>query len=169
MWTYDNVTCKHIRRNAMGYTHYFSHEATTQDKWAAIVKDCETLRQNLPDSFGIAGGDGTGDPVFNNDEIVFNGLDSVNESHETFAISRGGAVLRSYMDKDRMPFAFCKTAHKPYDVLVCACLLAYKHHSPNTMELSSDGDSEEWEEAENLVYDVLGYSAKYKDLGRKQE
>ena len=149
----------------MGYTHYFSHDATTQNKWANILHDCELLAENMPAKIAIAGGNGYGDPVFNRDEIVFNGAGE--NGHETFAISRGGPVLQPYMDESSMPFAFCKTARKPYDLLVCACLLVYKYHSAATMELSSDGDSEDWTEAENFVQEVLGHEIPYEELRRQ--
>jgi len=154
-----------IGRNTMGYTHYFSHKATTDDKWAAILKDCKILAENMPAEITIAGGDGTGEPVFNDDEIVFNGAED--ESHETFAISKSGAGYREWEDTTSLPFAFCKTVRKPYDVLVCACLLVYKCHSPETMELSSDGNAESWEEAENFIFEVLGYEKVFEEVRMK--
>ena len=48
-------------------------------------------------------------------------------------------------------FDFCKTARKPYDVVVCAALLAIKHHQGDNVEIRSDGDfGDEWQPAYRL-------------------
>lgn len=52
-------------------------------------------------------------------------------------------------------FAFCKTARKPYDLLVCSTLLLYKHFWPE-VQISSDGDFEDWESAIEHVKNVTG-------------
>jgi hypothetical protein len=142
----------------MGYTHYFRHGETTEDKWAAIVEDCKTLHDNLPGDIWIAGWDGTGKPVFDKDKIRFNGAKPA--AYETFQISRK-PERNGWEDERRMPFKFCKTARQPYDLFVCACLLVYKRHSPDTMELGSDGDAVDWVDAERFVHAVLGYNASF--------
>jgi len=43
----------------------------------------------------------------------------------------------------------------------------YKCHSPETMELSSDGNAESWEEAENFIFEVLGYEKVFEEVRRK--
>ena len=71
-------------------------------------------------------------------------------NHETFDIKwfpSGGAVK-----------GFCKTARKPYDILVCVSLLAFNHafDNPDVFTFSSDGDNEEWETAKNLFVRITG-------------
>jgi len=100
-----------------------------------------------------------GPPIFDTDEIWFNGTDKdftpkdekdhPELSHETFTLFRKGSV----------GFCFCKTAQKPYDLMVQACLLVYRHYSPDTINLGSDGDEEDWEAAVDFVHHVLGYWA----------
>jgi hypothetical protein len=148
----------------MGYTHYFHHKKTAKKKWAAIVKDCKTLQAKLPKTILIDGCCAFPEPQFNDEEILFNGTDKgftwkqhqkgeyPKNGHETFSLSQKG---------DR---SFCKTARKSYDLLVCACLLVYKHHSPLTMELGSDGDNEDWADAENFVNKHLGYTVQFTEV-----
>lgn len=41
-------------------------------------------------------------------------------------------------------FAFCKTARKPYDTVVVACLAILKYRLGNAVEVSSDGTAGDW-------------------------
>jgi hypothetical protein len=64
--------------------------------------------------------------------------------HETFYVAR---VFRDGYRQERRPgsglfFQCCKTARKPYDLAVVACLTALKVRVPE-VELSSDGSFEE--------------------------
>ena len=153
----------------MGYTHYFKHKKTSKINWALIVEDCKKLRVKLPKDIYIDGCSAFPDPQFTDKKIYFNGTDKgftfeqrktgeyPENSHETFELLAEGSN----------GFCFCKTARKPYDLLVCACLLVYKHHSPATMDLGSDGDSEDWADAEKFVKDVLGYKVKYSEVNNR--
>jgi len=40
---------------------------------------------------------------------------------------------------------FCKTARKPYDTVVVACLIVLKHYLGDNVRVASDGDSEDWD------------------------
>ena len=156
----------------MGYTHYFPHKAVTKAVWKKILADCKKLYEHMPEGVYLDGCsrgraasrayDGTGPmidygPIFSDDEIWFNGTDPdfgdqegyPDFAHETFTLFRKGSG----------GFCFCKTARKPYDVMVTACLLVYKHHSPGTIELGSDGNAGEWAEAIQFVGEVLHYVA----------
>jgi len=124
----------------MGYTHYFEHTEISQEVWDKIVLDCKLVCKDQPIEDDLDGSE----PKFTNTFITFNGVDY--DGHETFDLNRKGSA----------GFTFCKTAAKPYDLAVTACLLIYKHHSPDTMILSSDGDDEDWVDAKKLVWDILG-------------
>ena len=151
----------------MGYTHYFEHTAVTEEVWGKILTDCRKLKKKLPSRSLSAGGyckdqelvigDGGGEKklrVFGSKkQIIFNGFPD-EMAHETFSLFRDGSD----------GFEFCKTARKPYDLLVCACLVVYHYHSQETVKLGSDGDMEDWAPAIDFVSNVLGpkYAMKFK-------
>jgi len=110
----------------MGYTHYWTPKRFTQLQWREYTTATKKLHANLPkstdtaggyhknDPLEIAGGNGDGNPVFSERTMVdFNGKDEL--GHETFRI---------YADYQKNHGDFCKTARKPYDLLVVACLIA---------------------------------------------
>jgi hypothetical protein len=126
----------------MGYTSYWKGDTTCADNVWAICLD--ELREVIKAAgIPLAGGHGTGQPVLDMVHICFNGKGEA--SHETFMISRG-----------KIEFEFCKTAQKPYDIVVCAALIILNHHIP-TLIVSSDGDGEDWKEAIELCKQTLGY------------
>jgi hypothetical protein len=95
----------------------------------------------------IRGGLGEGTPMINESQVWFNGDAKKGLDHETFGIK--------WFDNQRT-HDFCKTARKPYDLLVCVSLLAFKHafDNPVVFRFSSDGDNAEWEDARNLYMDI---------------
>jgi hypothetical protein len=138
----------------MGYTHYWTPKQTSEKKFKEFSETCKKLHDNLPersesagDYFNdkpivIKGWDGTGEPIFDEKQVRFNGDESENLNHETFAID--------FPDTD---WNFCKTARKPYDLLVSACLLAAKQILG--YEISSDGDMEDWKPAIEFYNSVV--------------
>jgi len=112
----------------MGYTHYWTPKAeNTKKEFKEFSEACKKLHDNLPettdtaggyskaDPLEIRGGIGEGEPAFTADVVWFNGNAERDLDHETFGISR--------TNTDNL-WNFCKTARKPYDLLVVACLLA---------------------------------------------
>jgi len=138
----------------MGYTHYYKTKKVTDEKFEKFSKMSEKLYENLPkktnsaggffldDNLEIAGSDGTGKPTFNNDIVSFNGKEEL--SHETFIVEN--------VDNDE----FCKTARKPYDLLVVACLIA----AMQTIDLtfSSDGFNERKSHCDDLQSGIDFYN-----------
>jgi hypothetical protein len=112
----------------MGYTHYWIGKKSTRENWNKFVEACKKLYANLPantksaggyyenEPLEIAGGNGKGKPVFNNKTVCFNGkIGAKDLAYETFWIDKNVPDdLHTY----------CKTARKPYDLLVVACLIA---------------------------------------------
>ena len=82
----------------------------------------------------LAGGNGTGEPVFDDECVCFNGLftPETDFSHETCCIQLD--------EPDNFEFDFCKTNEKPYDVAVCLTLLCFKDSFGDDFTYSSDGD-----------------------------
>lgn len=56
-----------------------------------------------------------------------------------------------------MAFMFCKTAYKPYDKYVTACLVLAKRHFGKDVKVSSDGEIKDWEKGIDLVRNTFGY------------
>lgn len=66
---------------SMGYTHYWYREQKiAPDVFKAIVSDFEKVRPHL--HVELAGGQGEGEPTFNDVTVDFNGVGD--DSHETF-------------------------------------------------------------------------------------
>jgi len=138
----------------MGYTHYWTPKVAEPKKWKEFVKTCKTLHKALPeytDTAGgycedeeleICGGGGTGKPKFTNKEVWFNGNEDKGLDHETL-----------YLAPDKLDWNFCKTARKPYDLLVVAVLIAA--HDILDYEVSSDGNWDDWKPGVNFYFDTL--------------
>lgn len=146
----------------MGYTHYYYLPAEIdQDTFDAAVADI----QKVAEASGVPLGDweGEGSPEFTRDTIGLNGVGD--EGHETFRVDR---VYQSpypgrepMTDDDGRVFHFCKTARKPYDVVVAAALIALKHRLGEAVHVSSDGNDEEWAEGKALAQSALGFGDDY--------
>jgi hypothetical protein len=149
----------------MGYTHYWYQKRDfTREEWKQIAvtsRAVSLISTHGADSppITIRGWDGTGKAQFTNDEITFNGDRDNAEDHETFRLNRVMPDLTTQpwrVEAGKTDyFASCKTAQKPYDILVCAVLLIAKHVAPTAIDYSSDGDKEEWRGAELLANKTL--------------
>lgn len=82
-------------------------------------------------------------------------------SHEGFILSRTFEPYTNQTKSHGMWFDFCKTAFKPYDLAVTACLVIAKHHFKNDIVVSSDGEMENWVEAMTLCEMELGYGMDF--------
>jgi hypothetical protein len=113
----------------MGY----QKRAFTESEWLKVMMTAREVINSLPKDM-IMGGNGTGYPITNKDEICFNGNEIDDQYHETFHITKA-----KYAD-----FNFCKTASKPYDVAVVAVLCLVEHIAPGVLNIGSDGNSKDW-------------------------
>ena len=86
-----------------------------------------------------------GAPIADKKHIFFNGCGYEDADHETFELT-----------PTKNSFSFCKTARKPYDLAVQACLLVAHYHAPSSISFSSDGDADEWQAAIDLVAEATG-------------
>lgn len=141
----------------MGYTHYWTQpRALTADEMAEIgdvvtrliaeadgktTKTAGGYHTNVP--LKVRNGLGVDEPEITTAVISFNGDDVGDQGHETFQIAA-----------DRPGWDFCKTARKPYDVVVTATL-AYLAARWD-FKVSSDGDPDDWVEGLKLAETVLG-------------
>jgi hypothetical protein len=58
--------------------------------------------------------------------------------------------------RDGKRFACCKTAYRPYDVVVTAILIAAKRHFGAAITVASDGEDKDWEDGRMLVEVACG-------------
>lgn len=115
----------------MGYTHYWKNaQEINPEQWGQFKSKCEKIISTLSDILEVKEVSG--------DLIHFNGIGE--DSHEDF-----------YVTREAIDFEFCKTARKPYDLPVCMCLLALKAVC-NWVDISSDGDQDDWENAEEEYF-----------------
>ncbi len=148
----------------MGYTHYWylnkkSEGANGIDeptRFGEAIIDMEKIVS--ASRVLLAGWDGEGDPEVSVDEISFNGIGDA--GHETFTFQRFGTQEERLAplgaeDKEK-DFAFCKTAQKPYDVVVVACLAVAAQVIGDGIEVSTDGESKDWEEGVAFASRILG-------------
>ena len=158
----------------MGYTHYHNQlRPMTPEEFQSFGRDVEKLVAELgsiPDvgqfefRFGKLGSlewppksplfvkpEGVdGDSIVEAEAVGFNGCgpggsDEEDWGHETFLVEREGSG-----------FQFTKTQRKPYDALVCACLLALADSAPAAWEISTDGSVESWAPGYLLAKHALG-------------
>jgi hypothetical protein len=128
-----------------GYSHYFTwRKAPDEVRLKACIQDLSRVTAAANES--LAGPDGVGSPVVELLKIAFNGRAA--EAHEPFLFP------------GHPGFNFCKTFAKPYDAAVTACLLvARDHFPPDTLEIRSDGDWQDWTEGARLYQHVFGRPA----------
>lgn len=50
---------------------------------------------------------------------------------------------------------FCKTEYRPYDLVLCAILISYKHHFKDVVRVSSDGNAADWKMAAEWWQDMF--------------
>jgi hypothetical protein len=117
----------------MGYSHYFTmSKNTTEDQIAKMIKFANTAIELFgADQIANGMGDGGTKPQVEKEIIRLNGVEE--DSHETFLLPFNSGE-----------WEFCKTAQKPYDTLVVACLI-FAEQNNVIKEWSSDGDSEDHE------------------------
>lgn len=138
----------------MGYTHYFTKNGTHREDSRLFEMFSAGARTIIEyavkyDSIQIADGMGTkaGAWEATNDIVVFNGLGK--DSHETFhfhLVGRG--------------FNFCKTAYKPYDAVVTACLIHMKNVYGDLVDIGSDGSWGDWKDGAHLYRNATGLTAE---------
>lgn len=154
----------------MGYSHYIRRpRELDRERFMSFKEDVRKLYHNLPEHSSSAGAyymgepleirgtDGKGQPIISVDGICFNGDADNNMDCETFNIPR---VIRkvdefSQVDDKGLHFDFCKTSRKPYDLLVCATLMALKHHFGGKVKVSSDGEQDDWKPANEFYEKTL--------------
>lgn len=65
------------------------------------------------------------------------------------------------VDPSWWPQVLTKTNLFPYDLVVTAALIAAKHHLGSGIQIRSDGEDRDWEDARQICQAVLGYGQEY--------
>lgn len=143
----------------MGYTHYWTFKKAPKGQASQIeanyqlaLRQCQRVLRSYnadlksqdekhPDRLS---GYSVHTKVSQYGGLNFNGVADL--SHETF-------TAREHFSQNEN-FNFCKTAQKPYDQCVTACLIILKHYLGDVLDVSSDGDASDWTEGLNLAKSV---------------
>lgn len=131
----------------MGYTHYWKVKPkASKTKYTAALKDIKAIVESNETWVLLADLDGNAGttPELKNG-IAFNGIGE--NSHESFILPKD---VTDFQDCE-----FCKTAQKPYDVVVTACLAVLAFHLGKGIEVSSDGDKSDWLAGIGLACSIL--------------
>jgi hypothetical protein len=133
----------------MGYTHYWKTGTEfTAEQWKQVMKLTREIIQ-LSSVDVHKEYDDPEAPVITKTLIRFNGVDE--DGHETFWVEPG-----------KVDFAFCKTARKPYDEIVVACLMMMEDINRG-FSWSSDGDAEDHREGLALYNAVMEAAGIHSD------
>lgn len=125
----------------MGYTHYWSLKAKpSAEAWGRYMAAIDTLLQTTRVPLAWEWDEPGRLPEVCTGWVRFNGVGR--DGHETF-------LVRPKLER----FSFCKTAGKPYDSVVVACLILGAHLLP-CFTWSSDGDRPDHEEGLALAKQV---------------
>ena len=127
----------------MGYTHYWQAKQIEPSIFAMLSQQvaaaAEIARTQEIVEVAYEMDQTDRPPEFNGEVIRFNGKDD--DGHETFMLAY-----------DDSGFRYCKTAQKPYDIVVVAALCLLAHHADP--EVTSDGGLEDWEGGLALAREV---------------
>lgn len=173
----------------MGYTHYYRmRRDMTEDEFKRFGQDVERLIAALPNNCGAFNTryalPAEGNPsdqrplmivaevtksgfIVDKNEVGFNGAGFEDAGHESFWVERSmkGAAEWEMNSTKTERFMFTKTAHKPYDVLVCAVLLVLKDVAPDAWVVTSDGEVPQWAPSARFASQVLDRPMPLSDIG----
>ncbi len=136
----------------MGYTHRWSFSsnrgktAQMETKYQTAIAKCAKVVRAYSAEFGGLSGYTAHDKSGRYGGLKVNG--SREYSHEDFC-------MREHLSENESS-GFCKTAQKPYDTVVVACLIILAHYLGDSISVSSDGSVSDWADGLTLVQKVLG-------------
>lgn len=134
----------------MGYTHYWSfnkygNSQEREKKYQQAIKDCQKVTRYIYNKMDVKLSGYTAHcKIGQYGGLFINGKGD--DSHEDF-------IMREHYNQNEGNF--CKTARKPYDLAVTACLAIMKYRLGDNINVGSDGDSDEWSEGVEIAKKVL--------------
>lgn len=83
-------------------------------------------------------------------------------AYETFSIEQHQSLSEYERNEGKTKtFNCCKTNYHPYDLAVTMALIIAKHYFGDAIEISSDGESKDWEDARIICQQFLGYGKDF--------
>lgn len=139
----------------MGYTHYWSFNKTSKVNAGTVERRYQLAIRRI------------------NQVAKFyqscqpKGSDTRLSGYTAFTPKYGGVHINGSRGNDHEDFTLrehynennwgsCKTARKPYDVVVVASLILLKHYLKQDFQVDSDGDRQDWLEGLYLVREAAG-------------
>lgn len=149
----------------MGYTHYwtFKHPkgikaADLEAKYQQAILECAKVAQAYNNALPKGDPERLSGYTAHTKPGTYGGLDINGKgeySHDSFQ-------LREHFSENiDSGFGFCKTARRPYDTVVTACLSILKYRLGDAIEVSSDGRPADWVRGVFLARTVTKRAIKY--------
>lgn len=153
----------------MGYTHYWTFKPIKRGTTKAVnsnYRQAIEACKRVIDYYQAMHASGTDErlsgysahaPLEEYGGINFNGAREL--AHEDFVLGEkykdnlGGGTAYVHVH------GFCKTARKPYDIVVVACLAVLKHYLGDQIAVSSDGYAKDWAMGVGLARAALSNNA----------
>ena len=162
----------------MWYMHYFDHHKDiSAPEWSGICCDVIKLLMKMPAQtdadaavYGnqplrnhVVGSNNTRitpqrpQAVFYRDAF---GEQFIHLNGDSEAELDGGVFVLGRTPKNPSEGACCNTKRKPYDLLVCAILIVANHHAPESLDIRSQGQAQDWIAALDFVQKTAIADAK---------
>lgn len=92
-------------------------------------------------------------------------------SYETFSLEQHVTrdSLPDYRKDDPYIFNCTKTNYRPYDLAVQVCLVIASHHLGQQIRVTSDGESQHWDDARQFCEHFLGYGSDFELFSEEQQ
>ncbi len=139
----------------MGYTHYWEFRIPkrtdlkdVEEQYLKAIKECAQIVKTYYKANGGLSGYTAHTPIAKYGGLKVNGKGD--DAHEDFTLAES---FKKNIEEDF--WGFCKTARKPYDTVVVACLIVLKARLGKHFEVSSDGYSDDWQEGLKLAQRVV--------------
>jgi hypothetical protein len=149
----------------MGYTHYFEFKVPKgikardlEERYQTAIAECSkvarhwntvvAVKGSVDDFARLSGFSAHTKPSEKYGGLQLNGKGEY--AHEPFE-------LREHFKQNMENGALhsCKTAHKPYDTVIVACLAILKYRLGDAIEVSSDGNATDWMHGVRLARQVI--------------
>jgi hypothetical protein len=149
----------------MGYTHYWNRDESLlspedyREFYSQFTRLAVKVIQTAEEQ-GIELADPSGEHLgawrVDGESVRLNGYGE--DSYESFVWEKVCPETQDW-SREIGYFDFCKTAQKPYDVVVTALLLAAREAYGSAVRISSDGSPSEWEYGVRLFGEATGLVA----------